>query len=117
MPEFAMRLARAIASTCETSAVLLFGSWAKGNPDVHSDVDLIVVLPARPSPAIRSALQDAVRSVPLRVDLLMWTPADVAVARADPHGFAGSALASAKVLLGALPPPGMHVYTHDAERT
>ena len=104
MPEFARRLALALAAACDPIAVLLFGSWAKGSADVHSDVDLVVVLRERPSPALRAALQDAVSGVPMHVDLLLWTPADVDTARADLAGFAGSVLSGAVMLYGALPP-------------
>ena len=116
-PSFAVRLAWSLAAVCDPLAVLLFGSWAKGSADVHSDVDLVVVLPERPLPALRAALQDAVRRVPMHVDLLMWTPADVDSARADPHGFAGSVLAGAVLLFGALPgdPTGSRLLA--AERT
>jgi predicted nucleotidyltransferase len=104
MPEFALRLAQSLAAVCDPLAVLLFGSWAKGGADMHSDVDLVVVLRERPSPRLRAALQDAVCGVPMHVDLLMWTPADVATARADPHGFFGSILSGAVIVDGALPP-------------
>lgn len=109
MPEFTRRLALALAAVCDPLAVLLFGSWAKGSADVHSDVDLVVVLPQRPTPALRAALEDAVRGVPMHVDLLLWTPADVVTARADPAGFAGSVLSGAVVLHGALPPHSVRV--------
>ena len=103
VPSFALRLADRVGQVCDPVAVLLFGSWAKGTGDVHSDVDLVVVLRDRPTPALRAALVDAVRAVPMQVDLLLWTPQDLADARADPHGFAGSVLSGAIVLLGGLP--------------
>ncbi len=105
MPEFAARLAESLVAVCDPLAVLLFGSWAKGTANVNSDVDLIVILPQRPSPPVRAALQDAVRGVPMHVDLLVWTPADVAAGRADPNGFPGSVLSESVSLYGALPAP------------
>jgi predicted nucleotidyltransferase len=100
---FARRLARSLVAECDPLAVLLFGSWAKGTANVHSDVDLVVVLRERPSPMQRATLEDAVHGVPMHVDLLLWTPADIAAARADPAGFAGSVLSGAIVLFGLLP--------------
>ncbi|WP_460821624.1 nucleotidyltransferase domain-containing protein [Nocardioides ungokensis] len=85
-------------------AVLLFGSWAKARAVPFSDVDLVVVVAERPTPALRAALCDAVHGVPMHVDLLIWTVADVAAGRADPHGFRGSVMSHAVVLHGALPP-------------
>lgn len=103
MPEFVVRLAAALVATCDPLAVLLFGSWAQGRADAHSDVDLVIVLRGRPSPVLQAALLDAVRRVPMSVDLLIWTLEDLAAARADPHGFAGSVLSGAIVVRGALP--------------
>ena len=103
-PLFAKRLAHQLTQVCEPVAVLLFGSWAKGTANLHSDVDLVVVLPQRPSPAVRAALCDAVLTVPLKVDLLIWTTEDVMAARTDPTGFAGSILSGFILLHGELPP-------------
>jgi predicted nucleotidyltransferase len=87
---------------CDPVAVLLFGSWAKERATVHSDLDLIVVLPQRPSPSLRAAIGDAVTGVPMHVDLLFWTPEHIESARTDPTGFNGSVLSSAVVLHGDL---------------
>lgn len=106
MPDFAVRLAASVAAVADPMAVLLFGSWAKGRADRHSDVDLVVVLSDRPTTALSAALQDAVHVVPMRVDLLVWTAADVGMARADPYGFRGSVLAHSVLLYGALPQAG-----------
>jgi predicted nucleotidyltransferase len=54
--------------------VILFGSYAYGNPDVDSDVDLLVVLPFKGKP-VRKAIEIRNRinaKVPL--DLLVRTP-------------------------------------------
>jgi predicted nucleotidyltransferase len=105
MPEFANRLTESLVAVCDPIAVLLFGSWAKGTASVTSDVDLVVIVPQRPPPPLRAALRDAVLRVPMHVDLLVWTPADVAAGHADPNGFPGSVLSQAVVLHGALPAP------------
>ena len=117
MPEFVVRLAAALAALCDPLAVLLFGSWAQTRAEAHSDVDLIVVLRQRPSPALRAALLDAVRTVPMPVDLLMWTSEELEAARADPHGFAGSVLPGAVVVWGALPRCHPTAYPDRTERT
>jgi predicted nucleotidyltransferase len=105
MPEFAIRLAESLVSVCDPIAVLLFGSWAKGTASVTSDVDLVVIVPQRPSPPLLSALRDTVLRLPMHVDLLVWTPADVAAGYADPNGFPGSVLSQSVVLHGVLPAP------------
>jgi len=94
-PGFARTLADRVVAACDPIAVLLFGSWAKGRADRYSDVDLIVVLDRHASPPLRAELDDAVRAVPMHVDVLLWTMDDVEAAQGDPHGFAGSALGAA----------------------
>lgn len=94
-PGFALALADRVVAACDPIAVLLFGSWAKGRADRHSDVDLIVVLDCRASPPLRAELEDVVHAVPMHVDVLVWTMDDIEAAHADPHGFAGSALGAA----------------------
>lgn len=84
-------------------AVLLFGSWAKGLADVHNDVDLVVVLRHRPIPVLRAALADAVHVVPVHVDVLVWSAADLAAAEADPYEFPGSGTSHSVILFGAFP--------------
>lgn len=69
----------AIAGQFRPRKIILFGSYAYGNPTEDSDVDLLVVMHRtryrgeRMSLRIRRALQ---RDFPL--DLLVRTPADVA---------------------------------------
>lgn len=98
VPAFAWTLLRRLRQVCDPAVVLLFGSWAKGTATVHSDVDLVAVLDGRPSPALRAELLDAVGGVPMRVDLLLWTHAELELARRDLHGFPASVLSSAVVL-------------------
>ncbi len=53
---------------CDPDVVALFGSWAKGTADVHSDVDLLVVGPFRASPWLRDReLRDALRDFAIRL--------------------------------------------------
>jgi predicted nucleotidyltransferase len=67
------RLARQIAQQFQPERIILFGSYAYGKPDPESDVDLLVVMPARNeiSQAIRIRL--AVEH-PFALDLIVRTP-------------------------------------------
>lgn len=103
MPAFAYRLAEVVVAAVNPVAVLLFGSWVRGTANRHSDVDLIVVLPRRPLAGERAAVADAVAGGALKVDVILWSLADLRAARADPHSFGGSILPGAVVLAGALP--------------
>src|SRR5438132_1689243 len=67
------RLARQIAERFQPDKIILFGSYAYGQPHEHSDVDLMVVMPAyneiSQSIRIRLAL-----SPPFPLDLIVRTP-------------------------------------------
>lgn len=60
--------------------VILFGSYAYGRPNEHSDVDLLVVMPlqqsaVREAVAIRRAWREvALRGSPLPFDLIVESP-------------------------------------------
>lgn len=94
-PRFAITLANRLVAVCDPKAVLLFGSWGKARMDVYSDLDILVVLDRRPTPAVRAELADATTCLPLKVDLLLWTAEDISAAESDPYGFRGSVLSSA----------------------
>jgi predicted nucleotidyltransferase len=68
------RLAREIAEKFDPDRIILFGSYAYGEPNEHSDVDLLVVMPAtnqiRQAIRIRRATEH-----PFPLDLLVRTPA------------------------------------------
>jgi len=70
-------LARRIAREFRPRRVILFGSYARGTPTEDSDVDLLVVMPFKGSPAYKSA--EVVMKVrpPFPVDLLVRTPQTV----------------------------------------
>lgn len=104
VPAIAYRLADSVVAAVNPVAVLLFGSWVRGTANRHSDVDLIVVLADRPLAGQRAAVADAVAGGALKVDVLVWSLADLRAAQADPHSFGGSVLPGAVVLAGALPP-------------
>lgn len=94
-PRFAVTLAHRLVAVCDPQAVLMFGSWGKARMDVYSDLDVLVLLDRRPTPAVRAELVDATTCVPLKVDLLLWTAEDLSAAQSDPYGFRGSVLSSA----------------------
>ena len=98
VPLFATALADRVVAVCQPLALLMFGSWAKGQATVHSDVDLIVLMERPPSPRVRAEIEDALTCVPMHVDTLVWTARQLESACSDPLGFEASALRSAQVL-------------------
>ncbi|MGW0628478.1 nucleotidyltransferase domain-containing protein [Streptomyces sp. NPDC002758] len=86
-----------VVECCDPDAVVLFGSWAKGTADVHSDIDLLVVGPFRASPWLRDReLRDALRRFAVRFDLHLVTPAELAAGPA--HGYLDTLRTSCRVL-------------------
>jgi predicted nucleotidyltransferase len=65
--------ARAVAERFDPDKIILFGSYAYGTPDEDSDVDLLVVMPARDERAQATRIRLAVeRCFPM--DLIVRTP-------------------------------------------
>src|SRR6266404_7539368 len=70
------RYARAIAEEFRPDKIILFGSHAYGTPNADSDVDLLVVMPARDrhAQAVRILYRLA---APFPVDLLVRRPEQI----------------------------------------
>ena len=74
IPQAAIRrLARGIAACFQPEKIILFGSYAYGHPDPDSDVDLLVVMPARNEIDMSVRISNAF-DVPFAVDLIVRTP-------------------------------------------
>ena len=68
---------RVLVEQFRPQQIILFGSYARGQPDEHSDVDLLIIMPfegdsIRKAVEIRSAVHAG-----FPVDLLVRTPAQV----------------------------------------
>jgi len=58
--------------------IIMFGSYARGEPTPHSDVDLLIVMEAGERPARRSArVAHVLLDVPFPIDILVRTPAEL----------------------------------------
>lgn len=67
---------------------IVFGSWARGQADGFSDLDLAVVVDTdlpRPQRALALA-KELDRALPVVVDLLVYTPEEFEAGEADPFG-------------------------------
>src|SRR5437870_13892336 len=71
------RYARAIAEEFQPDRIILFGSYAYGTPHEDSDVDLLVVMPARDQHAQAVRIRWRL-AAPFPVDLLVRTPKEMA---------------------------------------
>src|SRR5260370_928916 len=91
------RFARQVAERFQPDKIILFGSYAYGTPHADSDVDILVIMPAR------NELDQAVRirltvdyNFPL--DLLVRTPKNLSWRLAEGDGFLSEIVKRGKVL-------------------
>ncbi len=91
------RLARQIAERFQPDKIILFGSYAYGKPHEHSDVDLLVVMPAyneiNQSIRIRLAIEP-----PFPLDLIVRTPENLAWRLEEGDWFLREVVGKGKVL-------------------
>ena len=84
---------RVLVEQFSPQQVILFGSYAYGNPDEHSDVDLLIIKkleqsPVREAISVRKAWRPVRASVdPLPFDLLVMSPEDHKQRLAHAGGF------------------------------
>jgi uncharacterized protein len=78
--------------------IILFGSYARGNPTVDSDVDLLVILPFDGKPFWKSLEIMNRVDAPFALDLLVRQPADTARRYSDGDPIIRDALDNGKVL-------------------
>ena len=75
-------IVRRFVSACDPRQIVLFGSWARGDVDADSDVDLLVVEdgPFSAEHSRRDAtvkLDRALRGLRVPVDILVFTPDEI----------------------------------------
>lgn len=90
---------RRIAKTLHPEKIILFGSYANGNPTPDSDVDLLVVMNTRASSAERSwAVSRLLIPRPFAVDILVRTPREIEHALSAGDFFIEEIVSSGRVL-------------------
>jgi predicted nucleotidyltransferase len=91
------RYARAIAEEFHPDRIILFGSYAYGTPHEDSDVDLLVVMPARDQHAQAVRIRWRL-AAPFPVDLLVRTPKEMAWRLEESESFTTTIVSKGKVL-------------------
>ena len=101
--EMIERMTRQIVREVDPQRILLFGSWARGQADEHSDVDFLVV-EREPFGRNRSRRREAVRiwrclsEFRIPTDILVYSISEVAQWKDSSHHVIGLALREGKVL-------------------
>jgi predicted nucleotidyltransferase len=91
------RFARQVAERFQPDTIILFGSHASGKPHPDSDVDILVVMPAR------NQIDQAVRisldiDPPFPLDIIVRTPKNMEWRLAEGDSFLRVVMATGKVL-------------------
>lgn len=75
-----VQAARSLKAQLPVSAVILFGSKARGQGDAYSDLDILVVLSGPVTPGARDAVSDKLAEINLQNDVVL---SSVVVSEAD----------------------------------
>lgn len=91
------RYARKVAEHFQPDKIILFGSYAYGQPHEDSDVDLLVVMPARNQLDQAFKIRLAV-AAPFPMDLLVRTPKEMEWRLEEGESFLTEIVSKGKVL-------------------
>jgi predicted nucleotidyltransferase len=91
------RFARQVAERFQPEKIILFGSHAYGTPHADSDVDILVIMPARNQIDQACRIDDAF-DPPFALDLIVRTPKNLAWRLAEGDSFLHEIMTKGKVL-------------------
>src|SRR5581483_258537 len=91
------RFARAVAERFHPDKIILFGSYAYGTPHADSDVDILVVMPAR-NEIDQSVKISLAIDPPFPLDILVRTPKNLKWRLEEGDSFLREIMARGKVL-------------------
>jgi uncharacterized protein len=91
------RFARAVGERFHPEKIILFGSYAYGTPHNDSDVDILVVMPARNTIDMAVKIHLALLP-PFPMDLIVRTPAEMQWRLAEGESFLREIVGKGKVL-------------------
>jgi predicted nucleotidyltransferase len=97
------RMARRIVREVDPQRILLFGSWARGDANEHSDIDLLIV-EREPFGIERSRRQEAARiwrclfEFRIPTDILVYSASEVARWKDADHHVIARALREGRIL-------------------
>lgn len=94
-----LRALRPLLRQHGAKAAYLFGSWARGEADAYSDIDVLIVAPS-PRPAVdrfRDYLP-AILASPIPVEMFVYTPEEFERLKEEERPFLMHALEEAKLV-------------------
>ncbi len=88
-----------VVSCCKPDMVLVFGSYARGEANKFSDLDLVVVCNyVYNRKMLERKIKSDIRRYSLKADVMVRSQCEIMEAIKDPHSFLGSILEKAKII-------------------
>lgn len=88
-----------IVQCCDPETVLLFGSYAKEQDNLDSDLDILVIGNFREaSYFLKQEVRELLHRYPIRIDVHLLTPEELAIETQSSYGFFSSVVNSSVVL-------------------
>jgi len=96
------RITQHIVDSIQPEKIILFGSYAWGNPHQSSDVDLFVVVPSSDLPAYKRArsVYRSLRDIMIPFDVMVLTHQELEKLRDVPSSLVYKVVREGKVLYG-----------------
>jgi predicted nucleotidyltransferase len=88
-----------IAEAIRSQKIILFGSWARGERDAHSDIDLLIIHESDlPRPQRYAQVRRLFWGMGIPIDILAYTPEEFERYQAVPGSFTHTVAHEGKVL-------------------
>ena len=88
-----------IANGYDPDKIILFGSYADGNPTEDSDLDLFVIKETNlPRPQRTVQVRKMLYGSMIPMDLIVYTPKEIAESKKNSYSFVNEVLNSGKIL-------------------
>jgi predicted nucleotidyltransferase len=92
-------IVKKIASGYDPDKIILFGSYATGNPNEDSDLDLFIIKDSElPRPQRTVQVRKMLYGSMVPIDLIVYTPKEIAEAKEDKYSFVYEVLNSGKTV-------------------
>jgi len=98
-PDKISEIVNKIAAGYNPDKIILFGSYASGNPDENSDLDLFVIKESDlPRPQRTAQVRKMIYGSMVPIDLIVYTPKEIDESKDNRYGFVYEVLNSGRIL-------------------
>lgn len=97
--ELLQTIAARIAEAIHPQKIILFGSWARGERNLHSDIDLLIIQESNlPRPQRYAQVRRLFWGMGIPMDILVYTPEEFARYQSVPGSFTHTVAREGRVL-------------------